>query len=149
MVNQAPANQPPDSAPRFTPRIAVDIGIVVADLVRSQAFYQDLLGLEVVADVRTSLIGAGRMVQLQHGASRLKLIELDASPPPQTSGEIAAANGYRYVTLLVADLAAVMAVMAAHRVTVVVPMTRLESGSDIAMVTDPDGNVVEFVQEKS
>ncbi len=133
--------------PNVPLRQAIDVGLVVSYLARSQAFYQDLLGLAVAAEVTTSLIGVGRMVQLQHGASRLKLVELETSPPSQASGEIAAVCGYRYVTLLVADLAGVMAAMVAQGVPVVVPMTRLESGSAISMLKDPDGNVVEFVQE--
>ena len=129
-------------------RQAVDVGLVVRDMVRSQAFYQELLGLRVVAEVKTSLIGAGRMVQLQHGMSRVKLIELTVPPPLQQTGDIAAAYGYRYLTLLVEDLVGVMAVMTAHGVPVVVPVTPLEEGSEIAMVRDPDSNVVEFVQEE-
>ncbi|NEZ56392.1 hypothetical protein DXZ20_12050 [Leptolyngbyaceae cyanobacterium CCMR0081] len=61
-------------------RIGVDIGIVVAKLERSLSFYRDLLGMLVVAEVTTSLIGKGRMVQLQHGESLIKLVELH--PPP-------------------------------------------------------------------
>ena len=76
------------------------------------------------------------------------MIELEVTPPQQQAGDIAAAYGYRYLTLLVEDLAEVMAAMVAHGVPVVVPVTQLESGSAISMVRDPDGNVVEFVQEK-
>ena len=32
-------------------------------------------------------------------------------------------------------------------VAMVIPVTQLTNGATIAMVTDPDGNIVEFVQE--
>jgi len=44
------------------PRIAIDIGIVVADIEESLGFYRDLLDLPVIADLTTSLIGHGRML---------------------------------------------------------------------------------------
>ena len=130
-------------------RIAVDVGIVVATMERALGFYRDLLNLPVVADVATSLIGKGRMVQLKHGESLIKLVELDQGPSaPQATG-IAMALGYRYITLLVPDLDAVMTRMTQTAITIVLPVTQLSSGSTIAMVADPDGNIVEFVQEVS
>ena len=48
-------------------RRAIDVGILVVDLSRSLAFYRDLLGLPVVGETVTSLIGPGRMVQLRYG----------------------------------------------------------------------------------
>ena len=66
-----------------TPRIAIDVGIVVADMARSLGFYRDLLGLPVVAEVETSLIGKGRMTQVTHGDSLIKLVELDEAPSRQ------------------------------------------------------------------
>ncbi|MEM6349267.1 MAG: VOC family protein [Cyanobacteria bacterium P01_D01_bin.14] len=130
-------------------RMAIDVGIVVADLERALSFYRDRVGLVVVAELSTSLIGKGRMVQLQHGASRIKLVELAATPSVAVPSDIAAALGYRYITLLIADVVGMIAKLAASGVRVVVPVTQLDNGAVIAMVEDPDGNVVEFVQENA
>jgi len=40
-----------------------------------------------------------------------------------------------------------LAKLAAAGVEIAMPMTQLPSGTQIAMVVDPDGNIVEFVRE--
>ncbi len=130
-------------------RIAIDIGIVVANMERSLGFYRDLLHLPVVAQVTTSLIGKGRMVQLKHGESLIKLVELDQGPCAQKSTGIATTLGYRYITLLMPDLDAVMTRIRQNAIAIIQPVTQFSNGIRIAMVADPDGNIVEFVQEVS
>ena len=128
-------------------RIAIDIGIVVTDMERSLSFYRDLLGLPVIAEITTALIGKGRMVQLNHGESLIKLVQLDTSPTEQSSKGISQALGYRYITLLISDIDTTMTRLTQANVTVTISITQLDNGAKIAMVEDPDGNIVEFVQE--
>lgn len=128
-------------------RIAVDIGVLVADISTSRRFYHELLALPIVAEVTTSLIGKGHMVQLQHGASLIKLVQLDETPPAQDAGSIASCTGYRYITLMVTDISTIMTRLKQANVPIVQPITELGNGAVISMVADPDGNVVEFVQE--
>ena len=128
-------------------RIAIDVGIVVANMDPALSFYRDLLGLTVVAELTTSLIGQGKMVQLKHGQSLIKLVELANTPYPQRSVGISATLGYRYMTLLVTDLATVITKLEQAAVPFTIPVTQLQNGATIAMVTDPDGNIIEFVQE--
>lgn len=132
-----------------TTRIAIDIGLVVVDMERSLAFYRDQLGLPVVAEITTSLIGQGRMVQLQHGASLIKLVQMDEVPSTQSPAGVAAAFGYRYITLMVADIPKMMAQATQGNTPIIQPLTTLGNGATIAMIADPDGNIVEFVQEAS
>lgn len=131
----------------MTLRIAVDIGIVVADLERSLHFYRDLIGLPAIAELPTALVGKGRMVQLRHGASLIKLVELDKPPSHDRSPGISAAFGYRYITLLVTDIETILQKLAAANVAIALPLARLPNGTQVAMVADPDGNIVEFVRE--
>ena len=130
-----------------SPRVAVDVGILVADLETALSFYHDLLGLSIVADVTTSLIGPGRMIQLKHGSSLIKLVELDDSPSSQLSTGISTTLGYRYITLLLSNITETMSKVEHSQVPIIVPITRLGNGVAIAMVKDPDGNIVEFVQQ--
>ncbi len=134
-----------DAAP--SARIAVDVGVVVADMEQSLGFYRDLMGLPVVAEVNTSLIGKGRMVQLRHGASLIKLVEMEEAPAGRSETGIATTFGYRYITLLVTDIEAVVAKIEQGEVPITLPVTELGNGAVIVMVEDPDGNIVEFVQE--
>ena len=57
------------------------------------------------------------------------------------------ALGFRYLTIPVADIEAIMQKLEAAGVAVSIPLTQLGNGTLIAMVADPDGNTVEFVQE--
>lgn len=136
---------PPTSTP--APRIAVDVGVVVADMDQSLGFYQDLLGLPVIADITTSLIGKGRMVQLKHGESLIKLVQMEAPPNTQPPAGITSAFGYRYITLMVTNIAAIHQKIQANDIPVFLPLTELGNGAQILMVEDPAGNIVEFVQE--
>ena len=139
----------PQAAPTPTARIAVDAGVVVADMEQALGFYRDLLGLPVVAEVTTSLIGKGRMVQLKHGASLIKLVQMDEAPSERTPTGIPTVFGYRYITLMVTDLDAIIAKIEQGAVPIALPVTELGNGARIVMVEDPDGNIVEFVQEAS
>ena len=130
-----------------SPRKAVDIGILVTDMERSLHFYRDLLELPVVGEIRTTLIGPGRLVQLQYGASLIKLTQMDQSPSVSSPEGLTSAYGYRYLTLLVSDIDAMMCRLEQGGVAVAIPVTVLGHGARIAMVEDPDGNIVEFVQE--
>ena len=128
-------------------RISVDVGVLVSNLEASLEFYHDWLGLEVVADLTTSLIGKGRMVQLRHGESLIKLVELDEKPAKQISEELSAALGFRYITLLLTNIKGLMERLEQASVATSIPLTELPNGAMIAMIQDPDGNIVEFVQE--
>ncbi len=133
--------------PTPTARIAVDAGVIVADMDAMLVFYRDLLGLPVVADITTSLIGKGRMVQLKHGASLIKLVQMEAVPEAATATGITTMFGYRYITLMIEDMASIVAKTEAAGTPVFLPLTTLGNGAQIYMVEDPEGNIVEFVQE--
>ena len=133
--------------PSVPARIALDVGILVEDIERSLGFYRDLIGLPVVGEVMTSLIGKGRMVQLKYGESLIKLVELETPPPNANPEGLSTALGIRYITLLVADIEGVMGRLERAYTPISVPLTRLGHGAIISMVEDPDGNTVEFVQE--
>ena len=128
-------------------RIAVDVGVVVTDMDTALAFYRDALGLEQIGDFRTSLIGAGRMVQLQHGTSIVKLVQMDDAPAQASPSGLTGGRGYRYITLMVADIADMAARSEGASAPVALPLTTLGNGAQILMVEDPEGNIVEFVQE--
>ena len=130
-------------------RIAMDVGLVVTDMDHSLAFYRDLLGLPVVAQVRTSLIGKGMMIRVQHGASLIKLLEMDSPPTEAVQAGITGSYGYRYVTLMVSDIQPFVSKIEQSGISVVMPLTELGNGAKIFMIEDPDGNIVELVEEAS
>jgi catechol 2,3-dioxygenase-like lactoylglutathione lyase family enzyme len=54
--------------------------------------------------------------------------------------------GYRYFTISVPDIRGLMAQLEAKGIKPTVSITEARPGVTIAMVTDPDGNTVEFLQ---
>ena len=128
-------------------RIAIDVGVVVADMQDALGYYQGILGLPIIAEVRTSLIGKGTMVQLKHGSSLIKLLQMDSPPSGKSQKGIASAFGNRYITLMVSDIQPFVDKVHQHKVPVYLELTELGNGAKIMMVEDPDGNIVEFVQE--
>ncbi len=127
---------------------SIDLGIVVSDSETALAFYRDVLGFEHVAD--TPMPGAmkGTMHRLMCGTTLIKLVSLDDKPetaaPP---GGITGATGFRYFTMQVSNLAEITEACRAAGSKVVIDQSEVRPGVTISMVTDPDGNWVEFVDD--
>jgi catechol 2,3-dioxygenase-like lactoylglutathione lyase family enzyme len=125
-------------------RNAIDIGLLVGDIAASLAFYEGVLGLRKVQKMPTSF---GTMHRMAFGDSFVKLID-PASPPPPGAPGLHGALGLRYLTFPVTDIDAVCEACRRAGVRFDVEKTEFMPGVTIAMVRDPDGNVVEFVQRR-
>lgn len=126
---------------------AIDLGIVVTDSARALAFYRDLLGFVHEGDMPMPIGGGGTMHRLRCGDSLIKLVALDTVPSARPApGPIDAGTGYRYFTIHMSNIATVVDACVAAGVTVVVPVVELRPKVTIAIVEDPDGNLVEFLQ---
>ncbi|MSR13618.1 MAG: hypothetical protein EXR86_03455 [Gammaproteobacteria bacterium] len=123
-------------------KTCVDIGILVNDIQNSLAFYQDLLGLKKIGELP---IPFGHMHRLGFGESFVKLIDPKKIPPAGELG-LTKALGFRYLTFQISNIDEVCAACEKAGVTFEMPKQELMPGVTIAMVRDPDGNVVEFVQ---
>ena len=124
---------------------AIDIGIVVRDAAKALAFYRDTLGFEHVATM--PMPGGATMERLNCGNTLVKLVV-----PPQPlelvspGGNPMNAYGIRYWTISVTNLDELVAACESGGYRVIVPRRTARPGLDIAMVEDPDGNVVEFIE---
>ena len=124
---------------------SIDLGIVVGDAEASLAFYRDVLGFEPAGEM--PMPGGGTMHRLMCGTSMVKLVHPATEPPAKAPpGGIPGAYGYRYFTISVSNIAEVTDTVAAAGYKVVVPVRDLRPGITIAIVEDPDGNWVEFLQ---
>ncbi len=126
-------------------KAAIDLGIVTNNLEAMLAFYRDKLGLDFEATI--DMPGGGVMHRYRVGDSVVKIVETEPRPPVEaTPGGIRAATGYRYWTIHVPDINALIAKLEAEGVEVAVPVKTIRPGVAIAMVVDPDGNWVELLQ---
>ena len=127
---------------------SIDLGIVVRDGEKALAFYRDLLGFDHVSDMPLpKSVGKGTMHRLMCGTSLIKVVALE-NPPAATAppGGIGGATGYRYWTISVSNLEDVVEACSAAGHRVVGRPTEIRPGVTIAIVEDPEGNWVEFLQ---
>ncbi len=124
---------------------AIDLGIVTRNGPAMLAFYRDLLGFRHEAD--TPFGPTGVMHRLWCGDSLIKICVPDPAPEKSAEpGVIAQATGYRYWTMIVENLDAIVEDCVRGGRTLVVPIKEIRQGVWIAIVADPDGNLVEFVR---
>ena len=123
---------------------SIDLGIVVTEEKAAIAFYRDGLGLEWEGELP---LPGGRMYRLKCGSTVIKLLKLEKMPTAKPApGGPMGGLGYRYFTISVPDIRGLMAQLEAKGIRATVPVTEFRPGVTIAMVTDPDGNTVEFIQ---
>ena len=120
----------------------VDIGIIVKDIKASLAFYQDLLGLKKIGELPVPF---GHMHRLGFGESFVKLVDPKTVPPAGELG-LTKSLGFRYLTFQISNIDEICAECTKAGIAFDIPKQELMPGVTIAMVRDPDGNVVEFVQ---
>ena len=121
---------------------AIDIGIIVSDIKASLAFYEDLLGLEKVQEMPLFF---GTMHRMAFGDSFVKLVDPTDVPPQGVYG-LAIELGFRYLTFQISNIDEVCEACKAAGCEFEIEKTELMPGVTIAMVKDPDNNIVEFVQ---
>jgi len=121
---------------------SLDLGIVVSDIKASLNFYQDILGLEFVG---ITPVWFGTMHRLRFGTSDFKLIEPKTVPPPGAIG-LEKQLGFRYVTFVIKNLSELCAELKGKGIEFALPEREVRPGVRVAMVKDPDGNIVEFVE---
>jgi glyoxylase I family protein len=123
---------------------SIDLGVVISDPARSLAFYRDLLGMKDEGEME---VRGGRMYRLRCGASLIKLVKMDREPEGKpVGGGPGRGFGLRYFTIHVDDLRGLVAHLERNGVKLLVPPAENRPGVVMAMVNDPDGNIVEFLQ---
>ncbi len=123
-----------------------DLGIVTNNGDAMLEFYRDVVGLEYEATMKLEAIGIARMDRLLCNDSVLKLVTTMADVSEGVGGGLDGCTGMRYFTIAVDDVAAAAADCEAAGAPVVWPPRESRPGVTIAMVEDPDGNWVEFIQ---
>jgi len=121
---------------------SLDLGIIVSDIKASLDFYQNILGLEFVG---ITPVWFGTMHRLRFGTSDFKLIDPKTVPPRGTIG-LENQLGFRYVTFVIKNISQICSELKDKGVELTLPETDIRPGVRIAMVKDPDGNIVEFVE---
>ncbi len=123
---------------------SIDLGIVISDPAKSLAFYRDMVGMKDAGEMD---VRGGKMYRLLCGNSLIKLVKMDREPEGKVvGGGPGRGFGLRYFTIHVDDLRGLVAQLESKGVKLLVPPAENRPGVVMAMVNDPDGNIVEFLQ---
>jgi glyoxylase I family protein len=128
------------------------IGLTVSDAEKAREFYGKVLGLkEGTAQPLGTTPGAGSPGALEYffgaGNTTIKFWAPKSDRPTRT-GAIGDALGIRYFTFLVKDVDAAYDALQARGVKVTTPPRDLGAAARIMLVSDPDGNTIEFATRK-
>ena len=120
----------------------IDLGIVVSDPTECLHFYRDILGLENTEEIT---MGLGTLHRLQYCNSDVKLLVPKEAKQSGPEG-LQAQEGIRYFTMVISNIKEVVTKLTEENVPFEIPLTEIRPGTTIAMVRDPAGNVLEFVE---
>ena len=138
--------------------LPLEIGLCVEDLNRSLAFYRDGLGFDFVSSIVTPAVSATEsgfaesgytVVRLQlPTGERLKLFSPDQTPEAaRPTARPLARVGFAFLTLIVSDIEHELCLLASRNIKPRPPAAYpLRDNVHVALVDDPDGNVVELVE---
>ncbi|MBM3139407.1 MAG: VOC family protein [Chloroflexi bacterium] len=127
---------------------SIDLGIIVEDEAAALRFYRDTLGFDYQEAM--TMPDGSVMHRMLCGTSLIKVRKLKETPPTKGApGPIGAATGYRYWTISVSNLDALVEQCRKAGYKVAVEPREIRPGVRIAMVEDPEGNWVEFLQTAS
>jgi predicted enzyme related to lactoylglutathione lyase len=122
-------------------KTALDVGFVSIDAEPIVRFYRDVFGFEV--DTPLELPNIGTIHRLGCGESVLRVFVPKDAPEPDDAPSWSGRCGFRYLTLEVTDIDAVVADVRKHGGDVPLEPFELRPGRRVAQVTDPDGNRIE------
>lgn len=127
-------------------KAGIDLGLVTREPAKMLTFYRDVLGFRQEPD--TPFPGGGVMHRVWCGESLIKIVAPAKAPDVSApTGGLTGATGMRYWTISVSNLEAMVETCRAAGSTVVVEPREARPGIRIAIVLDPDGNSVEFLQK--
>jgi lactoylglutathione lyase len=145
-------------------RTTIDIGVVVSDIEKATKFYTQALGFAPAGTFDVSGPMAGdtgltdskpfqvRVFALgsEPTATKLKVMEIPGAGSKKVDNQyISASLGIRYLTVFVSNLTKTLERLQQNGVTPVKEPYRLGGGDTyLALVKDPDGNIIELLGPK-
>jgi predicted enzyme related to lactoylglutathione lyase len=122
----------------------LEVGIVTHDGENLSRFYERGLGfaLDRILD-----FPQGTVRRLRNGQAMLKIFQPTEAPCEADDTGWSTTCGFRYVALHVADATATVQQAIDAGASVLTPVTPHRPDAAFALLTDPDGNVLEILQE--
>lgn len=123
----------------------LDVGMVAFNAEEMLSFYGEVLALPDAGSLK--IPGIGRLHRYTVGTNLVKVLVPEQRPAEPHKAKFPwEAAGARYWTIHVRDLDAALGGLAAHGVEPVTGLVDTGRGIRYAIVMDPDGNGIEFVE---
>jgi len=116
---------------------ALEVGLTVADLEKSRAFYRQFVGLAELPAVKDTLLGTTKY-PYRHGTTTVNVWSFGSGLPANTRSA-----GIQYV---ISDVEAVDALAKTQGVTIDTPLGNFNAGLRTIWLSDPDGITNYFAQ---
>ena len=126
---------------------AIDIGMVTRNDIEMLSFYQNVLGL--IKDTEIPFPGLGVVNKLSFGSGYIKILVLDENPSnTNPTGDFSTSNGIRYITINLSNLDEILDSCKLNDVNIVNSGVIIRPGVTVAIIQDPDGNLIELMQSQ-
>lgn len=123
---------------------AIDVGIVTTNHDEILNFYQNVLGFE--KEIEIPFPGIGVVNKLRYGAGYIKILVLEKSPLNiNPTGDFSVSNGIRYITINLSNLDEILNICKKNNINIINSGTVIRPGVTVALITDPDGNLIELM----
>ena len=127
---------------------AIDLGIVTHNIDKMIAFYSDTLGFKKIGEV--PFPGLGVVNKLDCGKSQIKILALEEPPKHENvTGDFTTSSGFRYCSLNLNNLKDVVDSCVSADVQVVNDPMEIRPKVWVAIIKEPDGNLIELMQDGS
>ena len=124
----------------------LDLGIVTNNIDKMLSFYSETLGFEKVGEV--PFPGLGVVNKLDCGKCQIKILALEKPPNNENiKGDFTASSGFRYCTMNLTNLKEVVNSCITSNQKVVNEPMEIRSNVWVAIIQDPDGNLIELMQD--
>ena len=122
----------------------IDIGMVTVNDQEMLHFYQNVLGFE--KEIEIPFPGIGVVNKLNYGAGFIKILVLEKKPLNiNPTGDFLTSNGIRYLTINLSNLDEILDTCKTHNINIINPGTIIRPGVTVALIADPDGNIIELM----
>ncbi len=124
---------------------AIDIGIVTSNKESILNFYENILGF--TNEVQIPFPGLGTVNKISYGIGYIKVLVLDDKPSNTSPiGDFSTSNGIRYITINLSNLDELITICSKNNVTIINSGMTIRPGVTVALIQDPDGNLIELMQ---
>ncbi len=124
---------------------AIDIGIVTSNKESILNFYENILGF--TNEVQIPFPGLGTVNKISYGIGYIKVLVLDDKPSNTNPiGDFSTSNGIRYITINLSNLDELITICSKNNVTIINSGMTIRPGVTVALIQDPDGNLIELMQ---